>query len=125
MRALAARARGATGGSAISTGAGVSAGNVPGSRVRAGAGVEDSARSSISVIATATCAPVQAWPGSNHFCTQFAMPMAAKIKRKLTLEKERKTLIAEGVLAIQEGLNPRVLEEKLAAYTGENHEAKK
>jgi chemotaxis protein MotA len=48
------------------------------------------------------------------------LPMANKIKRKLTLEKERKTLIAEGVLAIQEGLNPRVLEEKLAAYTGEH-----
>lgn len=56
----------------------------------------------------------------------FFLPMANKIKRKLTLEKERKTLIAEGVLAIQEGLNPRVLEEKLAAYTGgEHHEEKK
>lgn len=48
------------------------------------------------------------------------LPMANKIKRKLTLERDRKTLIAEGVLAIQEGLNPRVLEEKLAAYTGEH-----
>jgi chemotaxis protein MotA len=48
------------------------------------------------------------------------LPMANKIKRKLALERDRKTLIAEGVLAIQEGLNPRVLEEKLAAYTGEH-----
>jgi len=48
------------------------------------------------------------------------LPMASKIKRKLVLERERKTLMAEGVLAIQEGLNPRVLEEKLAAYTGES-----
>jgi chemotaxis protein MotA len=47
------------------------------------------------------------------------LPFAAKIKRKLTLEKERKTLIAEGVLSIQEGINPRVLEEKLRAFTGE------
>jgi chemotaxis protein MotA len=47
------------------------------------------------------------------------LPMATKIKRKLTLEKERKTIIAEGVLSIQEGLNPRVLEEKLRAFTGE------
>jgi chemotaxis protein MotA len=47
------------------------------------------------------------------------LPMAAKIKRRLTLGKERKVLIMEGVLAIQEGLNPRVLEEKLRAYTGE------
>jgi chemotaxis protein MotA len=47
------------------------------------------------------------------------LPLATKIKRKLTVEKERKTLIAEGVLSIQEGLNPRVLEEKLRALTGE------
>jgi chemotaxis protein MotA len=47
------------------------------------------------------------------------LPLANKLKRKLTLEKERKTLIAEGVLSIQEGLNPRVLEEKLRAFTGE------
>lgn len=46
------------------------------------------------------------------------LPMAAKIKRKLGLEKERKQLIAEGVLSIHEGLNPRVLEEKLKAYVG-------
>jgi chemotaxis protein MotA len=48
------------------------------------------------------------------------LPLATKIKRKLGLEKERKTLIAEGVLSIQEGLNPRVLEEKLRALTGED-----
>ncbi|HTN54287.1 MAG TPA: flagellar motor protein [Anaeromyxobacter sp.] len=47
------------------------------------------------------------------------LPWANKIKRKLALEKERKTLIAEGVLSIQEGINPRVLEEKLRAWTGE------
>jgi chemotaxis protein MotA len=47
------------------------------------------------------------------------LPFANKIKRKLQLEKERKTLIAEGVLSIQEGINPRVLEEKLRAFTGE------
>jgi chemotaxis protein MotA len=46
------------------------------------------------------------------------LPMAAKIKRKLVIERERQTLVAEGVLAIQSGLNPRVLEEKLRAYAG-------
>jgi len=46
------------------------------------------------------------------------LPMASKIKRKLVLERERQTLVAEGVLAIQAGLNPRVLEEKLRAYAG-------
>ena len=53
------------------------------------------------------------------------LPMANKIKRKLTVEKERKTLIAEGVLSIQAGLNPRVLEEKLKAYAGDHGHAKK
>jgi len=46
------------------------------------------------------------------------LPMAAKIKRKLGLERDRKTLIAEGVLSIQSGLNPQVLEEKLNSYAG-------
>ncbi len=47
------------------------------------------------------------------------LPFAAKIKRKLGIERERKNLIAEGVLSIQEGINPRVLEEKLRAFIGE------
>jgi chemotaxis protein MotA len=47
------------------------------------------------------------------------LPIATKLKRKLTLEKERKTIIAEGIISIQEGLNPRILEEKLRAFTGE------
>jgi len=49
------------------------------------------------------------------------LPIASKLKRKLALETGRRTLIAEGVLAIQEGLNPRVLEEKLKAYAGDAH----
>ncbi len=47
------------------------------------------------------------------------LPIANKLKRKLGIMKERRVLIMEGVLAIQEGLNPRVLEEKLRAFTGE------
>ena len=47
------------------------------------------------------------------------LPIANKLKRKLGVAKERRVLIMEGVLAIQEGLNPRVLEEKLRAFTGE------
>src|SRR5581483_1142674 len=46
------------------------------------------------------------------------LPIANKLKRRLAIEKERKTMITEGVLAIQEGLNPRVLEEKLKAFLG-------
>ena len=53
------------------------------------------------------------------------LPFANKLKRKLALETERKTVLAEGVLSIQEGLNPRVLEEKLRAYTGESAPAEK
>ena len=41
------------------------------------------------------------------------LPMGKKIIVKSGEEKERKTVIAEGVLSIQEGLNPRILEEKL------------
>jgi len=47
------------------------------------------------------------------------LPVANKLKRKLGIAMERKVVITEGVLAIQEGLNPRVLEEKLRALTGE------
>jgi chemotaxis protein MotA len=66
-------------------------------------------------IATAFVATVYGVGSANI----FFLPWANKIKRKLGLEKERKTLIAEGVLSIQEGINPRVLEEKLRAFTGE------
>jgi chemotaxis protein MotA len=48
----------------------------------------------------------------------IALPVANKLKRRVSLEKERKTLISEGVLSIQEGLNPRILEEKLKSYAG-------
>lgn len=50
------------------------------------------------------------------------LPIGNKIKRKLTVEKERRVLIAEAALSIQAGLNPRVLREKLLAYAG-IHEA--
>jgi chemotaxis protein MotA len=46
------------------------------------------------------------------------LPIGGKLKRKLVIERDRLTLIAEGVLSIQSGLNPRVLEEKLRAYAG-------
>lgn len=65
-------------------------------------------------IATAFVATVYGVGAANL----FFLPIANKLKRKLGLEKERKTLIAEGVLSIQAGLNPRVLEEKLASYAG-------
>jgi len=66
-------------------------------------------------IATAFVATVYGVGSANL----FFLPFATKIKRKLKLEQERKNLIMEGVLSIQEGINPRVLEEKLRAFTGE------
>jgi chemotaxis protein MotA len=56
------------------------------------------------------------------FANLIALPLANKLKRKASIQKERKTLIAEGVLSIQEGLNPRILEEKLKSFAG--HHAK-
>lgn len=44
------------------------------------------------------------------------LPMGAKIKRRLHADAEHKQIILIGVLGIQEGLNPRVLEERLAVY---------
>lgn len=46
------------------------------------------------------------------------LPMGKKIIVKAAEEKDRKTVMAEGVLSIQEGLNPRILEEKLKSYVG-------
>jgi len=68
-------------------------------------------------IATAFVATVYGVASANL----LFLPAANKIKRKLSIAMERKVLIIEGVLAIQEGLNPRVLEEKLRAFTGEEH----
>jgi chemotaxis protein MotA len=48
----------------------------------------------------------------------IALPVSNKLKRRVALEKERKILISEGVLSIQEGLNPRILEEKLKSFAG-------
>src|ERR1700722_18047676 len=53
-----------------------------------------------SGIATAFVATVYGVGSANI----LFLPLANKLKRKLTKEKERQTLIAEGVLSIQEGL---------------------
>ncbi|HET7753501.1 MAG TPA: MotA/TolQ/ExbB proton channel family protein, partial [Anaeromyxobacteraceae bacterium] len=68
-----------------------------------------------SGIATAFVATVYGVGAANV----LFLPMATKMKRRFALEKERRVMIVEGVMAIQEGLNPRILEEKLRAYTGQ------
>lgn len=65
-------------------------------------------------IATAFVATVYGVGSANL----YLLPIATKIKRRAAKEKAVKTVIIEGVLSIQEGLNPRVLEEKLRAYAG-------
>lgn len=67
-------------------------------------------------IAVAFVATVYGVGFSNMWC----LPVSNKLKRRASLEKERKTLICEGVLSIQEGLNPRILEEKLKSYAGKH-----
>jgi chemotaxis protein MotA len=45
------------------------------------------------------------------------LPMATKIKSRARSETHRKELIVEGVCAIVEGLNPKLIRSKLEAYT--------
>ena len=46
----------------------------------------------------------------------FAIPMAAKLKTRTKEEVLCKTLVIEGVMSIQSGDNPRIVEEKLKSY---------
>lgn len=46
----------------------------------------------------------------------FAQPMADKLARASSLEKTNKSLIIETISGIQEGMNPKVLEQLLATY---------
>lgn len=74
-------------------------------------------------IATAFVATVYGVGAANL----FFLPIAAKVKTRVADEKDRKTLILEAVLGIQEGLPTSVLTEKLSAYAGhdDNHGKKK
>ena len=46
----------------------------------------------------------------------FAQPMATKLTRASTLEQTNKSLIIETISGIQEGMNPKVLEQLLVTY---------
>lgn len=50
----------------------------------------------------------------------FATPIAEKLKLRANEEKLSKSLILESIAGIQEGLNPRVLEQLLMTYLPEN-----
>ena len=46
----------------------------------------------------------------------FCIPMAANLKQKSAKEASLRQLMLEGILAIQSGVNPRIVEEKLLTY---------
>ncbi|THB64672.1 MAG: flagellar motor protein PomA [Gammaproteobacteria bacterium] len=53
----------------------------------------------------------------------LAIPVANKLDLRNTEEKMIRTLILQGLIAIQEGLNPRVIEELLKTYLSEKAKA--
>jgi chemotaxis protein MotA len=48
------------------------------------------------------------------------LPMATKLKMKARQEARRRELMLEGVLAIQEGLSPQTISEKLRGYAAQS-----
>jgi len=63
-------------------------------------------------IAVAFVATVYGVALANLFC----LPAAAKIKARIAAETQRKEMMVEGVAAIVEGLNPKLIRSKLDAY---------
>ena len=53
----------------------------------------------------------------------FAQPMADKLGRVSELERANKSLILETISGIQEGMNPKVLEQMLGTYLPPKHRA--
>ena len=54
----------------------------------------------------------------------FAQPLSDKLARASQLERTNKSLIMETISGIQEGMNPRVLEQLLSTYLPANKRAK-
>jgi chemotaxis protein MotA len=48
------------------------------------------------------------------------LPAATKLKMKARHEAKRRELMLEGVLAIQEGLNPQIIQQKLRGYAAQS-----
>jgi chemotaxis protein MotA len=53
------------------------------------------------------------------------LPIAAKLRLRASQAAQRRTLVFEGVLAIQEGLNPRLIDQKLHGFVGAEATIKK
>lgn len=52
----------------------------------------------------------------------FLLPVAGKIKLRLRQEEIRREMVLEGVISILEGMNPRMIENKLLAFFSESHQ---
>src|SRR6202795_4027970 len=50
------------------------------------------------------------------------LPAAGKIKLRLRQEEIRREMVLEGVISILEGMNPRMIENKLLAFFSESHQ---
>jgi len=48
------------------------------------------------------------------------LPIAAKLRSKAATQAKRRQLVCEGILAIQEGQNPRLIDQKLRGMLGED-----
>jgi chemotaxis protein MotA len=46
------------------------------------------------------------------------LPIAAKLRHKAAQNAKQREIVLEGILAIQEGLNPRLIEQKLLGLLG-------
>ncbi|MDC3412680.1 flagellar motor protein MotP [Aquibacillus sp. 3ASR75-11] len=53
------------------------------------------------------------------------IPMAGKLENKTDEEIFLKQIVIEGVIGVQSGQNPRILEEKLSAFLSNNHKLEK
>jgi chemotaxis protein MotA len=49
----------------------------------------------------------------------FFLPFAGKIRIRLHADQQRREMMLEGVISILEGMNPRMLEQKLFGFAGE------
>jgi len=52
----------------------------------------------------------------------FFLPVAGKIKIRLRQEQTLREMVLEGVISILEGMNPRMMETKLAGFFSEANE---
>jgi chemotaxis protein MotA len=52
------------------------------------------------------------------------LPIAAKLRARAATYAKRRQIVSEGILAIQEGLNPRLIEHKLRGLIGQDYVAR-